>query len=88
MSFHTKGGGYRPDPNAAKQTPTIATLVRQRRRGSGDRRASSPSWRGQEVILSECDPDGWAAGSKHDNPNLIYRNTEYYASYVASASAS
>ncbi len=32
--------------------------------------------------LSECDPDGWAAGSKHDNPNLNYRNSEYYASYV------
>ena len=36
-----------------------------------------------EVILSECDPDGWAAGTIHDNPNLFYRNTEYYASYVA-----
>ena len=35
------------------------------------------------MILSECDPDGWAAGTIHDNPNLYYRNTEYYASYVA-----
>jgi xylan 1,4-beta-xylosidase len=41
--------------------------------------------RGHEVILSECDPDGWAAGSTRDNPNLFYRNTEYYASYVACA---
>ena len=39
----------------------------------------------RELILSECDPDGWAAGGKHDNPNLFYRNTEYYASYLADA---
>ncbi|MCB0070160.1 MAG: hypothetical protein KDE20_01825, partial [Caldilineaceae bacterium] len=38
-----------------------------------------------EVILSECDTDGWAAGTIHDNPNLFYRNTEYYASFVAAA---
>ncbi|HUZ18639.1 MAG TPA: hypothetical protein VMV68_09630, partial [Spirochaetia bacterium] len=36
-----------------------------------------------EIILSECDPDGWAAGSVRENPNFQYRNTEYYASYFA-----
>jgi xylan 1,4-beta-xylosidase len=41
-----------------------------------------------EIILSECDPDGWAAGTIHDNPNLFYRNTEYYASFVAATVAS
>ena len=44
-----------------------------------------PELAGRELILSECDPDGWAAGGKHDNPNLPYRNTEYYASYLAAA---
>ena len=39
---------------------------------------------GLEIILSECDPDGWAAVTVRDNPNLFYRNSEYYASYVAS----
>jgi xylan 1,4-beta-xylosidase len=47
--------------------------------------AGFPALRQHEVILSECDPDGWAAGSIRENPNLFYRNTEYYASYVASA---
>jgi xylan 1,4-beta-xylosidase len=37
-----------------------------------------------ECILSEAYPDGWAAGGRFDNANLNFRNTEYYASYVAS----
>jgi xylan 1,4-beta-xylosidase len=45
--------------------------------------AAFPGLHKHEVILSECDPDGWAAGSIRDNPNLFYRNTEYYASYLA-----
>ncbi len=36
-----------------------------------------------ECVLSEIDPDGWAAGGAWDNVNLNFRNTEYYASYVA-----
>ncbi|MCL2319302.1 MAG: hypothetical protein FWC45_04400, partial [Treponema sp.] len=38
-----------------------------------------------ECILSEADPDGWAAGGRFDNPAFNFRNTEYYASYVASS---
>ena len=83
VSFHTKGGGYGVEPDAAKKTPTIHTLVRHVEAGL-DIVAGFPALRGHEVILSECDPDGWAAGSMRDNPNLAYRNTEYYASYVAS----
>jgi xylan 1,4-beta-xylosidase len=84
LSFHTKGGGYRPDPAAAKSTPTIAALVRNVAVGL-EIASQFPELAKKEVILSECDPDGWAAGSRHDNPNLFYRNTEYYASYVANA---
>jgi xylan 1,4-beta-xylosidase len=36
-----------------------------------------------EVVLSEADPDGWAAGGMYDNRNMNFRNTEYYATYVA-----
>ncbi len=36
------------------------------------------------MVLSEADPDGWAAGGVYDNANMIFRNTEYYATYVAS----
>ena len=37
-----------------------------------------------ECVLSEADPDGWAAGGRFDNPAFQFRNNEYYASYVAS----
>ncbi|MFN2283179.1 MAG: GH39 family glycosyl hydrolase, partial [Anaerolineae bacterium] len=84
ISFHTKGGGYGNEPNAPKKTPTLHTLVRHVVAGL-DIIADFPELRQHEVILSECDPDGWAAGSIRENPNLFYRNTEYYASYVAEA---
>ncbi len=82
VSFHTKGGGYRHQPDAPKATPTIHTLVRHAAAGL-DIVGEFPELARAEVVLSECDPDGWAAGSIRDNPNLAYRNTEYYASYVA-----
>jgi xylan 1,4-beta-xylosidase len=84
VSFHTKGGGYGVEPGASKKTPTLHTLVRHVDAGLGIL-AGFPELRGHEVNLSECDPDGWAAGSIRENPNLFYRNTEYYASYVACA---
>lgn len=84
VSFHTKGGGYRPQPDAPKQTPTIHTLLRHAAAGL-EIVGELPDLARKEVVLSECDPDGWAAGSIRDNPNLAYRNTEYYASYVVSA---
>lgn len=82
ISFHAKGGGYGVEPNATKKTPTMHTLLSNVAAGLAvvD---DFPELAGREVILSECDPDGWAAGSVHDNPNLAYRNSEYYASYVA-----
>jgi xylan 1,4-beta-xylosidase len=84
VSFHTKGGGYGVEPDAPKKTPTIHILLRHVVAGL-DIVASFAELRSHEVILSECDPDGWAAGSMRDNPNLFYRNTEYYASYLACA---
>jgi xylan 1,4-beta-xylosidase len=81
VTFHTKGGGYKVDHNASKQTPTMNTLIGHA--AEGLRIISRfPAFAGREVNLSECDPDGWAAGTRHDNPNLNYRNNEYYASYV------
>jgi len=83
-SFHTKGGGYRFDPLSLKkkQLPSVQTLVENvrtqasviRKYGYGD----------LECVLSEADPDGWAAGGRFDNFNLNFRNTEYYATYVMS----
>ncbi|MBR0463769.1 MAG: hypothetical protein IJJ23_05215 [Clostridia bacterium] len=82
-SFHTKGGGYRFDALAEKQIPSVKQLLLNvkvqsdiiREFGYGD----------LECVLSEADPDGWAAGGRYDNFNLNFRNTEYYASYVMSA---
>ena len=82
-SFHTKGGGYRFELLAQKQIPSVRELLTNvqtqsaiiREYGYGD----------LECVLSEADPDGWAAGGRFDNFNLNFRNTEYYASYVMSA---
>lgn len=82
-SFHTKGGAF-PSTTGSKvaKTPSVKSFLGQIRNcaniikecGYGD----------LECVLSEADPDGWAAGGRFDNPALNFRNTEYYASYVAS----
>ncbi len=82
ISYHAKGGSFARDPEAAKATPSQHTLCANVEAGL-DVIGQFPELGKMEVILSECDPDGWAAGTIHDNPNLFYRNTEYYASYVA-----
>jgi xylan 1,4-beta-xylosidase len=82
ISYHAKGGSFPRDPEAAKSTPSLHTLLSNVEAGL-DVIGDFPELGKMEVILSECDPDGWAAGTIHDNPNLQYRNTEYYASYVA-----
>ncbi len=84
VSFHSKGGGYRAEPDAPKTTPTMGILLDHVRAGLRIV-GQYPQLRRHEIVLSECDPDGWAAGSIRDNRNLFYRNTEYYASYVATA---
>jgi len=83
VTIHVKGGGFPFRINAAKATPSVQRLVAQvklgleliRSFGFGDR----------EIVLSEADPDGWAAGGRFDNANMNFRNTEYYASYVAAS---
>ncbi|MDR1971814.1 MAG: hypothetical protein LBQ46_07820 [Treponema sp.] len=82
-TFHTKGGGYAfTTKKELEKTPSVKRLLDQIRVcgtiikecGYGD----------LECILSEADPDGWAAGGRFDNPAFDFRNTEYYASYAAS----
>ncbi|HEY5561195.1 MAG TPA: hypothetical protein VIK72_05450 [Clostridiaceae bacterium] len=81
VTFHVKGGAFPFHPDAPKATPSLKSFTQQvklgletiKEHGFGDR----------EVVLSEADPDGWAAGGRYDNINMNYRNTEYYASYVA-----
>jgi len=83
VTFHAKGGGYSANASRRKESPpSVRTLVESVVSGHQiiDR---FPDYRGLECVISECDPDGWAAGGAWDNVNLDFRNTEYYASYVA-----
>ncbi len=81
-SFHTKGGGYRFDTLAKKQIPSVQEWLANVRTQCAI--IKEYGYGRLECVLSEADPDGWAAGGRFDNFNLNFRNTEYYASYVMS----
>jgi len=87
VSFHAKGAGYRPvwglpRGMVKKQTPSINRLILQVETGLKIIEKYC-ELKNVECVLSECDPDGWAAGGVWDNPNLEFRNTEHYPTYVA-----
>ena len=82
-SFHSKGGNYRFDALAEKQPPSVRTFLDNVR--TQCRIIREYGYEGLECVLSEADPDGWAAGGRYDNFNLNFRNTPYYASWVACA---
>ena len=85
ITFHVKGGGYRADPRHRKQNPPSVKQVLRDTKNGYEIISKYPQFQGLECILSEIDPDGWAAGGAHDNANLNFRNTEYYASFTAAA---
>ncbi|MAU10279.1 MAG: beta-xylosidase [Anaerolineaceae bacterium] len=84
-SFHVKGGGYRADPKHRKQKPPSVKRIVQDVETGYQIINKYPELAKLECILSEIDPDGWAAGGAWDNANLNFRNTPYYASFVISA---
>ncbi len=81
-AFHTKGGVYSFDTLAKKQLPSVQVLVDNVR--CLFEICQKYGYGGLECVLSEADPETWAAGGRFDNFNLNFRNTEYYASYMAS----
>ncbi len=83
VTMHTKGGGFAFDPWAEKETPSVQVLLDQVE--NGIRLMREAGYGDLPLILSEADPDGWAAGGAGDNPNMNFRNTEYYGSYLASS---
>lgn len=85
VSFHVKGGGYRADPRHRKQAPPSVKRILRDTRAGHDIIRKYPALVGLECVLSEIDPDGWAAGGAWDNINLNFRNTAYYPSFVAAA---
>jgi xylan 1,4-beta-xylosidase len=85
VTFHVKGGGYRADPLHRKQPPpSVKQILRDVANGHAII-SRYPHFARLECVLSEIDPDGWAAGGAWDNANLNFRNTEYYASFVAAS---
>src|SRR5262245_307461 len=85
ITFHVKGGGYRADPRRRKQAPPSVKQILGHTRTGYEIIRKYPGFKDLECILSEIDPDGWAAGGAWDNVNLNFRNTEYYPSFVAAA---
>ena len=83
ITFHVKGGGFPFEMHAPKAVPSVESLVHQVKLGLDI--ITEYGYQDREVVLSEADPDGWAAGGIYDNANMIFRNTEYYATYIASA---
>lgn len=83
ITFHVKGGGFTFDVHAKPESPSVLSLVNQVRNGLDS--IKKYGYDSLEVVLSEADPDGWAAGGLYDNANMNFRNTEYYATYIASA---
>ena len=82
ITYHVKGGGFPFDNACPKGCPLCGAACTAYEDWAGYHlRVRIP---GLEVVLSEADPDGWAAGGVYDNANMIFRNTEYYATYVAS----
>ena len=85
ITFHVKGGGYGADPLHRKQKPpSVKQILRDTQTGY-DVISAYQGLKNLECILSEIDPDGWAAGGAWDNANLNFRNTEYYPSFVAAS---
>ncbi len=85
LTFHVKGGGYRADPKHRPQRPpSVKQILRDTAFGHSIIK-KYPAVKDLECVLTEIDPDGWAAGGAWDNINLNFRNTEYYASFVAAS---
>ena len=83
-TFHVKGGGYPMDPKAKQgPPPSVKRIMEGIQTGYDILRKHG--YETLECILSEIDPDGWAAGGVGDNINFTFRNTEYYPSFVAAA---
>ena len=84
VSFHVKGSQFRSGPRQKVASPPSTKWLYQQVRQGYEILSKYPGLNQLECVLSEADPDGWAAGGVGDHPVHNFRNTEYYASYVAS----
>lgn len=81
ITFHVKGGGYPMNPKAKKGAPPSVKRIMDGIK-VGYEIIEKYGYENLECILSEIDPDGWAAGGVGDNINFTFRNTEYYPSFI------
>lgn len=83
VTFHVKGGGFAFDVHAQKDAPSVQEMVKQTQLGL--QIIKKYGYEKLEIVLSEADPDGWAAGGIYDNANMYFRNTSFYPSFAASS---
>jgi xylan 1,4-beta-xylosidase len=83
VSFHVKGGGYRADLKNRPHIPPSRKQILSHIQAGHQIIQKYPAYKQLECVLSEIDPDGWAAGGAWDNPVLNFRNTQYYPSFIA-----
>ncbi len=89
ITFHMKGGptgkiGEFPNPWEAtdypRRSPSLCHIIDATRRAMRDI-ASVPGTEGLPVFLTECDIDWGTGTSIYHNPNMHYRNSEYFAAF-------
>ena len=89
ITFHVKGGptgrkGIFPDPWKAtgyeRRSPSLDHIIATTR-GALEAIASIEGTKGLPVFLTECDVDWGTGTSIYHNPNMHYRNSEYFAAF-------
>jgi xylan 1,4-beta-xylosidase len=89
ITFHMKGGptgklGEFSNPWAATdyeaRTPSLSHIIDATREAM-EQIASLPGTEGLPVFLTECDIDWGTGTSIYHNPNMHYRNSEYFAAF-------
>jgi xylan 1,4-beta-xylosidase len=89
ITFHVKGGptgkiGVFTDPWQARdyeiRTPSLAGIMEKTRK-TLELIASVPGTKGLPVYLTECDIDWGTGTSIYHNPNMHYRNSQYFPAF-------
>ena len=62
ITYHVKGGGFPFEMHAQKAVPSVERVVYHTKLGLDI--IKECGYQGLEVVLSEADPDGWAAGRR------------------------
>ncbi len=83
ITFHAKGGGFAFNLDDQPRSPSTKKVVEETKLGLEI--VARNGYQDREIVLSETDPDGWAAGGIYDNRNMNFRNTSYYPAFVASS---